>query len=132
MSSPRCRRASSRARWVGLVLFAVASASGCGNGDDQAFELGSAAAREADYRYVIPAGSGEAIDRGEPVEILPGSLEVVVGEVIEIVNEDDRGHLVGPFFVGAHEMVRHAFASTGTFEGICSVHPSGQIVITVS
>ena len=86
---------------------------------------------EADYSYTIPAGSGEAIDRGEPLEILPGSLEVRVGELFELINEDDRGHLVGPFFVGAGETMRQRFSAAGSFIGICTVHPSGEFVLTV-
>lgn len=85
----------------------------------------------ADYAYEIPAGAGEAIDRGEPLEILPGELVVHVGEVIEIVNLDDRGHLVGPFFVGAQETLRQKFSSVGEFIGVCTVHPSGELVLTV-
>lgn len=85
----------------------------------------------ATYEYVIPAGAGEALDRGEPLEILPGELEVRVGEVIRIVNEDDRGHLVGPFFVGANETVSQTFTSPGEFVGACTVHPSGELVLRV-
>ena len=89
------------------------------------------AATEADHSFTIPAGAGEAYDRGEPLEILPGELSVVVGDVIEIINEDDRGHLVGPFFVGAGETLRQRFASPGEFVGICTVHPSGELVLVV-
>lgn len=85
----------------------------------------------ADYSYTIPVGAGEAFDAGELLEILPADLTVEVGEVIEIVNLDDRGHLVGPFFVGAGETLRQRFASAGTFIGECTVHPSGQIELTV-
>ena len=76
-------------------------------------------------------GSGEAIDRGEVVEILPADLDLRVGDVLEIVNEDDRGHLVGPFFVGDGETFRQQFTSAGEFQGICTVHPSGAITITI-
>jgi hypothetical protein len=48
------------------------------------------------------------------------------------VNEDDRGHLVGPFFVGKGETLRQRFADTGTFVGRCSVHPSGEILLNVT
>jgi plastocyanin len=85
----------------------------------------------ADLSYVIPAGAGAALDAGEPLEVLPPRLEVSVGDVIEIENEDDRGHLVGPFFVGAGETLRQRFASPGEFVGECTVHPSGQIVVEV-
>jgi hypothetical protein len=55
-----------------------------------------------------------------------------VGDVIEIRNDDDRGHLIGPFFVGAHETLRQEFSSPGEFIGDCTVHPSGQIVVVVT
>jgi plastocyanin len=56
----------------------------------------------------------------------------MVGETIRIVNDDDRGHNVGPFFVGAGETLSQRFSSAGEFVGVCTVHPSGQIVLVVS
>ena len=125
----------SRRRALGAALLSVvlALAVGCGDdGDGGAFELEDVADGEADYRFVIPVGAGEALDRGEPLEILPAELTVEVGEVIEIVNEDDRGHPVGPWFVGGNETLRQEFASPGEYIGVCTVHPSGQIVVTVT
>ena len=119
---------------LAAVVAAVAlSGAGCGDdsGDD-AFAVEDAAEGAADYAFVIPVGAGEALDAGEPLEILPAELDVEVGEVIEIVNEDDRGHPVGPWFVGARETLRQQFASPGEYIGVCTVHPSGQIVVTVS
>ena len=113
---------------MAVVLTVVAA--GCG-GDDAALDVDEAGAQPADYRYVIPVGAGEALDRGEPLEILPAELEVKQGEVIEIRNEDDRGHTVGPFFVGGNETLRQQFTSPGEYIGICTVHPSGEIVLTV-
>ena len=69
---------------------------------------------------------------GEPLDILPQALDVSVGELFELINEDDRGHLVGPFYVGAGETLRQRFSAPGTFIGACSVHPSGEIVLTVT
>lgn len=106
---------------------------GCGGDDTDSFALDDASSSsDADHAFVIPPGAGEAFDRGEPLEILPADLDVRVGEVLEIVNEDDRGHLIGPFFVGAGETLRQRFASPGEFIGICTVHPSGEITVTVS
>jgi plastocyanin len=87
--------------------------------------------RAIDYDYLIPAGSAEAMAQGEEVEIIPAELTVTVGEVLRIVNEDDIGHTVGPFFVGPGETLLQEFTSPGTREGICTVHPSGSIVLTV-
>ncbi len=112
---------------VGLALVA------CGSGDDTTEPATEAieAVDAATYEFVIPVGAGEALDAGSPLEILPAELEVRVGETIRIVNDDDRGHSVGPFFVGANETLTQRFSSPGEFVGVCTVHPSGQIVLTV-
>lgn len=112
---------------VGLTLVA------CGSGDDATEPATEAieAVDAATYEFVIPVGAGEALDAGTPLEILPAELEVRVGETIRIVNDDDRGHSVGPFFVGANETLTQRFSSPGEFVGVCTVHPSGQIVLTV-
>jgi len=119
---------------VSFVVAALAVSallvSACGGETDKSIALEETSA-EANYSYMIPAGAGEAFDRGEPLEILPADLEASVGEVIEIVNEDDRGHLVGPFFVGANETLRQRFASPGEFIGQCTVHPSGELTLTI-
>ena len=111
------------------ILLAVA---GCSGGTDSFEQIDAAAEAVADYDYTIPVGAGLALDAGTPLEILPGSFDDRVGQTIQIVNEDDRGHLVGPWFVGAGETMRQTFKTTGEFVGDCTVHPSGQIVVTVS
>ncbi|NND84896.1 MAG: hypothetical protein HKN46_07080 [Acidimicrobiia bacterium] len=113
-----------------LLLVAVALlASACGA--DELSLIDDPEAVEATYEYVVPAGAGEAYDRGEPLEILPAELEARVGEVIRIRNEDDRGHIVGPFYVGPGETLVQRFASAGVFVGQCTVHPSGQFELSV-
>jgi plastocyanin len=114
-----------------LMLGVAAIVLGACSGDDGDLFTDDASAGAADYSYTIPTGAGEAYDRGEPLEILPAELSVWVGEVIELVNEDDRGHLVGPFFVGAGETLTQRFANAGEFAGVCTVHPSGQLVLVV-
>ena len=111
------------------ILLAVA---GCSVGTDSFEQIDAAAEAVADYDYTIPVGAGLALDAGTPLEILPGSFDARVGQTIQIVNEDNRGHLVGPWFVGAGETMRQTFKTTGEFIGDCTVHPSGQIVVTVS
>jgi len=85
----------------------------------------------ADYDYVIPAGTAERLDRGEDVTIIPDSLTVKVGEVIRIRNDDVRGQLVGPFFIGAGETLTQRFSAPGQLSGACQIHRSGQFVITI-
>ena len=116
-----------------LVLSTLSLLAACGDDDAAAPGIAPVAADEpATYEYVIPAGAGEALDAGEPLEILPAELVVTVGETIRVVNEDDRGHNVGPFFVGAHETLSQRFSSPGEFVGVCTVHPSGELVLIVN
>ena len=117
------------------VMVAVASLLvACGDDDarEGALVVDDPTAITADYEYVIPLGTGARFDAGEAVEILPGELVVRVGEVMRIVNLDDRNHLIGPFFVGAGETLTQRFASAGEFTGLCTVHPSGEFVLTVT
>lgn len=117
-----------------LVAVIVPFAAACGGDDgDSGPGIAPAAADEpATYEYVIPEGAGEALDAGQPLEILPGELVVTVGETIRVVNEDDRGHNIGPFFVGAGETLSQRFSSPGEFVGVCTVHPSGELVLVVN
>lgn len=118
-----------------LVLVGGAPLVACG-GDEAAtsFEradAGTVEVAEIDFDYVIPAGTGEEIDAGHEVDILPGEIDATVGQVIRIVNDDDRGFNVGPFFVGAGEKITQRFSAAGEFTGECAVHPSGQLVLRV-
>ena len=86
---------------------------------------------EATYDYTIPEGAGLALDAGKPLSILPGSLTATVGQTIRIVNEDTRGHSVGPWFVSGGATLRQEFTTPGAYEGLCTVHPSGEFILQV-
>ena len=60
--------------------------------------------------------------------------ETATFDTIRIENQDDRGHTVGPFFVGANETLTQRFSTPGEFESVCTVHraPSGQLVLIVN
>lgn len=113
---------------VALLGFAVASCGivgGEGDGTGDGPELPT-------FDYVIPAGSHARLEAGERLEILPAEMEAELNDTIQIVNLDDRPHILGPWFVGPGETLRQRFVTTGVFEGWCSVHPSGQFSITVN
>lgn len=125
----------SATRRIIAVLAATAFALTACGGDGEATGPGlspTEASGVATYEYTIPLGAGDALDAGTPLEILPAELETTVGETIRIINEDDRGHNVGPWFVGANETMNQEFTSAGEFEGVCTVHPSGQLVLVVN
>lgn len=123
-------------RRIALLVIAIAGlvwfASACdGSSTSSPGIEGAEADAEAQHEYLIPAGTGDRIDGGELVEIIPAELEVHVGEVLRIVNDDDRGHVIGAFYVGAGETLSQTFSTPGELSGECSVHPSGSFTLTV-
>lgn len=81
--------------------------------------------------FLIPAGTADRIEAGEEVEIVPQELVMETGESIRIVNDDDVGHVVGVFYVGAGETLTQRFDTPGELSGECSVHPSGSFTLRV-
>lgn len=124
---------SAVARYAGacaVPLLLVLVGSACGS-EPTPTAVPVAESTKADYTYTIPAGTAKRIAAGEKVSILPAELTVRVGETIRIVNQDDKGQIIGPFWVDAHGTVVQRFAQEGTFEGDCAVHASGKIVLKV-
>ena len=125
-------------RWRFGLAVAIALIAGIAFGatvlNDDAPRPGLSAAEDddpADYDYVIPVGTGERIDAGERIDILPAELQVTVGESIRITNDDSRGHVVGVFYVGAGETLTQSFTAPGVLSGECTVHASGVFTLTV-
>lgn len=124
---------------VAAVCFASCSGggsevgtSGLPQGDENLPGFGAVlGADSATYEYTIPVGAGDALDAGEPLSILPRTLTATVGQTIRIVNEDTRGHSVGPWFVSARATLRQEFTTSGSYEGLCTVHPSGEFILEV-
>ncbi len=107
-----------------LVTTSGLVAVGCGGG-------GESRPEEPTYSFLIPAGSGDRIEQGEALDILPRELVAELNETVIIVNEDDEAHILGPWFVGPGETLRQRFTTVGTFEDSCSVHPSGRFTVVV-
>lgn len=50
---------------------------------------------------VIPAGTAQKVAQGEPVIAIPDDLTFVVGDVLEVVNQDTSDHQLGPLVIPA-------------------------------
>ncbi len=85
----------------------------------------------AELVVVVPEGTQARIAEGDPVELLPRVLEVHVGDSIVIINQDDATHQVGPYIVGPHQRLEQRFTVPGRIDGICTLHPSGEVSIVV-
>lgn len=128
--SPLVRPVPPRSAVALLMAAILVGALGCGSGE-RGLSVEPATSR-ADFEFVISAGTGERIDRGEDPAIFPRRLDVRVGQVIKITNEDNRGHVIGPFYVGRGESITQRFASPGTYRGECSAHPDRAVEIRIS
>jgi plastocyanin len=85
----------------------------------------------ATHEYVIAPGTIDRIARGEDIDVLPAEIAFRVGDSIRIRNEDTKGSVVGPFYVDAKSVMTQRFTSAGSYTGLCSVHPSGKLTLTV-
>jgi hypothetical protein len=85
----------------------------------------------ATYEYLVPDGTGERLDAGDTIELMPQTLFVKVGESIYIENQDDRDYTVGPFFVAAGQSLAMRFNAVTVLSGECLMNPSGQFEIVV-
>jgi len=52
-------------------------------------------------QLVIPAGTAEKIGAGQPVPSIPEEMVFVIGDVLEVVNQDSTSHQLGPIWVPA-------------------------------
>jgi plastocyanin len=114
---------------VGALLVGRALRSGDDSTGPRLTAAESGAVFEHDY--TIPLGTADRIAAGETVEIVPRELTVKVGESIRIVNDDDEGHVVGVFYVGAGETLTQRFTAPGELSGACTVHSGGEFTLRV-
>lgn len=89
------------------------------------------AAASQTIEIVVPDGTQERTDQGEQIVLFPRRLEVAVGDRLIITNEDAVTHQVGPYVVGSGQRIDQTFSAVGSIEGICTLHPSGEVTIVV-
>lgn len=119
---------------VGIVAAVVLGSGGTDGhpgGDRPGLEVVSGQSGVT-HSFVVPVGAGARTAQGEDLGIVPGRLDVRVGDTIRIRNDDDVEAKVGIFTVAPHSSVTMRFTSVGRLEGSCDVHPSGRFVIDVA
>jgi len=82
-------------------------------------------------RYVVPAGTGAAMDAGNHVAVLPATIVMRQGVELVIVNQDDRPFDLGPFVIGPGQTFRRVMADKGTFRNTCRLAPGGDVTFVV-
>jgi hypothetical protein len=79
----------------------------------------------------VPLGTAAQLAAGETVELLPRTVELKVGDSMEIRNHDVEAHEVGPYIVPAGQTLVQSFPSPGVLQGACTLHPDGEVAIVV-
>jgi hypothetical protein len=82
-------------------------------------------------RVTIPQGTSERVEAGEPEPAIPEGLVFVVGDVLEVVNEDNVAHQLGPLWVPAKTTASLAMDEPTTASYSCSFRPDRYMDIDV-
>ncbi len=89
------------------------------------------AARDA--LFEIPNGTWARRMSGDPVEILPDEIVLVLGvrDVLLLRNLDDVPQTFGPTLMMPGQSFRLPFAQASSYQFACTAHASGQMTVTV-
>ncbi len=75
-------------------------------------------------QLVIPAGTAQQVADGEQVPGIPDEMQFVVGDVLEVRNEDSAVHELGPIWVPAGTTGRLVLDTVDRYSYSCSFVPS--------
>jgi hypothetical protein len=86
-----------------------------------------------DEIHEIPPGTWARRMAGEPQEIFPDRIHLVLGvnDVLILRNHDDVPHQFGPALMMPGQSFRLPFSTSSEFQFACTAHASGQLVIVV-
>lgn len=84
------------------------------------------------YSFTISPGTQEALDNGEKVpNQLPISLDMKVGDTLEVTNNDSVAHTYTFLILRPGETGRYTFHNAGVFTAACTVGEHEEVTITV-
>ncbi|MFM8319828.1 MAG: hypothetical protein ACKOC5_02850 [Chloroflexota bacterium] len=81
--------------------------------------------------FVIPQGTAGRIAAGEQVKLFPDEVTFVVGDVLEVKNEDQAAHQLGPVWVPAGSTGRLQMDRAAQFSYDCSFQSSQYLGLEV-
>jgi len=82
-------------------------------------------------QLVIPEGAAAKVALGEPVPSIPEDMVFVVGDVLEVKNEDTTDHQLGPIWVPAGSTGSLVLEDANKYSYSCSFTPSNYLGIDV-
>lgn len=111
-----------------LIVLAVSAAVVLGSASDGSGSAGSTTYPTYVYRVVVPEGTAEKIKLGQREISMPLSIDLRVGDSIELINHDTVVQAMGPFRARPGETVRHVFTEPLRTKGACTFEPGGMPV----
>jgi hypothetical protein len=86
------------------------------------------------FTFVIPPGTAARLKAGEPFNVLPSPIHLMVGvrDVLVLTNDDDAIHQVGPIILGSRQTYRIPFRRPGNFQYACSLHAAGTLTLVIA
>lgn len=82
-------------------------------------------------QLVIPAGTAERIAAGDDIPSIPAEMVFMMGDVLEVVNEDRVSHQLGPVWVPAGSVGSIVMEKPQNLSYSCSFRPSRYLGIDV-
>lgn len=82
-------------------------------------------------KLVIPAGTAERVAQGEPMPSIPNTLSFVIGDTLQVENQDSVSHQLGPIFVPPHSTGSLVLKEANHFAMSCSFTPSRYLGLDV-
>jgi protein SCO1/2 len=79
----------------------------------------------------IPKGTNARLESGRGSQVIPAKIELRVGDLFILRNEDIAPHHVGGFYVRPGQSLSYRFNQAGTFDFLCTVHRDGHIKFEV-
>ena len=80
---------------------------------------------------LIPAGTAEKVNLGQPEPSIPENMVFVVGDILTVKNEDDANHQLGPLWIPAGKTASLPMGAANDYAYTCSFRPSQYLGIIV-
>ena len=80
---------------------------------------------------IIPKGTLASLQVGQGSEAIPPKIQLRVGDLFILRNEDVASHRVGGFYVRPGETLSYRFTQAGTFDYLCTIHRDGHTTFQV-
>lgn len=82
-------------------------------------------------QLVVPSGTAARVSAGEPVPSIPEDMVFVVGDTLEVKNEDIEVHQLGPLTVPPGATARLVMEKADKYAYSCSFQPSRYLGLDV-